>query len=71
MHLQIILVTPPKQITNEQEKLALIEKFHTDPLVGGHCGQKKLYTKLRSYYYLKNTLKDIAKCSFLQFMQIE
>lgn len=60
-NLMIILVTPPKLITNEEEKLSLIHKFHTDPLIGGHCGQKRLYAKLRSYYYWKNMPKYISK----------
>lgn len=57
----IILVTPPKLINNEEEKLSLIKTFHTDPLIGGHCGQKRLYAKLRSHYYWKNMPKYISK----------
>lgn len=59
--LQIILCKEPTQISSEQEKLELMQKFHNDPIVGGHCGQKKLYARLRQYYYWKQMTRDIAK----------
>lgn len=59
--LQIVLISSPTQITDENERLQLINRFHNDPIFGGHCGQKKLYAKLRRYYYWKNMTKDVAK----------
>lgn len=59
--LQIIIVKPPKTVTDESEKMALIKEFHDNPLFGGHTGHKKLYAKLRGRYYWKNMSKDIGK----------
>lgn len=44
-----------------RKKNALMKLFHTDKIMGGHCGQKKLYAKLRSEYYWKGMTRDIAK----------
>lgn len=60
-NLQIILCRPPKTISNPEEKLRILEQFHDDPLYGGHCGQKKLYAKIRSNFYWKGLTRDIAK----------
>lgn len=43
------------------QKMELMKKYHTDPLFGGHMGNKKLYEKLRSKYYWKNMTKTISK----------
>lgn len=59
--LTISIIKPPKVITDASEKMALLEKFHNDPLFGGHAGQKKLYAKLRNNYYWKAMTKDVAK----------
>lgn len=59
--LQIELVNTPTTITNNSEKVEIMNKFHTDKLYGAHCGQKKLYAKLRGNYYWKNMTRDIKK----------
>lgn len=59
--LTLFLVTPPKTMTDPNEKNKILNYFHNDPLVGGHCGQKKLYAKIRSEYYWPNMTKDIAQ----------
>lgn len=59
--IQIILINPPKIIEDNKEKFRIMTEFHCDPLVGGHCGQKKLYFKLRSKYYWKGMSRDIAR----------
>lgn len=58
--LKIILTKSPRQIDNEEEKLSILSTYHNDPLYGGHCGQKKLYAKIRNDFYWKNLTRDIA-----------
>lgn len=60
-NLTISIIKPPKIVVDASEKLKLMEKFHNDPLFGGHSGQKKLYAKLRNNFYWKRMTKDIAK----------
>lgn len=57
---QISLIPTPEKITSEDQKQKIIEKFHNDPIYGGHYGQKKLYAKIRARYFWKNMVKDIA-----------
>lgn len=68
--LTIILTAPVVQITAEDDKLAILKKFHDDPLEGGHCGQRRLYAKIRSRYYWKQMLNTIRmyvrKCHHCQ-----
>ncbi|XP_036340243.1 uncharacterized protein LOC118749545 [Rhagoletis pomonella] len=59
--LQIILTDPVETITEDDKKLKLMTIYHNDPISGGHCGNKKLYAKLRTKYYWKNMTRDIAK----------
>lgn len=59
--LSIILIKRPILIRTEKEKFDLMSKFHNDALYGGHCGQKRLYARLRAAYYWKNMSKDIRK----------
>lgn len=58
-NLQILITKPVKEITNENEKLAILKQFHDDPVHGGHCGQRRLYAKIRSRYYWKSMFKTI------------
>lgn len=58
-YLKIALVSLPKIIKNGEEKLNLIKKYHDDPMLGGHCGQKRLYSKLKSMFYWKGMTRDI------------
>lgn len=58
--LTIILCSVKMVITNKNEKLKLIEKFHDNPILGGHCGQKRLLKKLRASYTWKNMSRDVA-----------
>lgn len=57
---RIYLYREPKVITEEEEKLKLIQQFHDNPLTGGHCGQKRLLKKLRSKCRWKNMSRDVA-----------
>lgn len=55
----ISLIHPTTEISDESKRLELMTQFHDDPVFGGHCGQKKLYSKLRSHYYWRNMSNDI------------
>lgn len=57
--LTIILVKRPILIKNNDEKLELMSKFHNDALYGGHCGQGKMYARLRASYYWKGMTRDV------------
>lgn len=57
--LKIILTKQVIQIFNEEDKLEILKKYHDDPLEGGHCGQRRLYAKIRSRYYWKQMLNTI------------
>lgn len=58
--LTILLCNSPEIITSNAKKDELIEKFHNDPLYGGHCGQKRLLKKLKSSYTWKHMSRDVA-----------
>lgn len=58
---KILLIPTPEEINDEKMKANILNKFHYDPIFGGHTGQKKLYAKIRERYYWKNITKDIAK----------
>ncbi|XP_067622234.1 retrovirus-related Pol polyprotein from transposon 412 isoform X2 [Eurosta solidaginis] len=59
--LQIILTDSVETVTETEQKQKLMTIYHEDPLLGGHCGTKRLYSKLRTKYYWKNMTRDIAK----------
>lgn len=58
--LQINLIKTPTEINNIEERKNLLHKFHCDEIYGGHCGQKKLYAKLKDHFYWRNMTRDIA-----------
>lgn len=60
-NIEIALTPIIKIIYNNEEKTELIDKYHNDPMFGGHCGTKRLYYKMRSKYHWKYMTKDIAK----------
>lgn len=53
--LTISIIKPPKKVIDASEKLKLMEKFHNDPLFGGHPGKRQLlleaYEKRHSFIY--------------------
>lgn len=59
--LSISLIAAVETIKNGQQKIELLERFHNDPIFGGHVGKKKLYEKLRSQFYWPNMTKDVSK----------
>lgn len=59
--LTIIISKPTEKIERNKMKKEIIERFHRDPLMGGHCGIKRTLMKIQAYYTWKNMKKDIAK----------
>lgn len=59
-NMSISIIKPPRMIESQDEKMEILEKFHNDPIFGGHTGQKRLYAKLRQNYYWKHMTKDIS-----------
>lgn len=60
-NLRIRLANPKRKVANVEEQMNLIQKYHKDPLNGGHCGVKKLLHKLRANYTWKNMNRQIQK----------
>lgn len=60
-NLNILLTKPILHVTDNEQKRSLIEKFHKNPTLGGHCGRKRLLAKLRTYYFWKHMHKDVAR----------
>ncbi|RYX83232.1 hypothetical protein EON73_03945 [bacterium] len=49
-NLKISLISEVITIENDLEKREILNKYHNDPIIGGHMGQKKLYEKIRSHF---------------------
>lgn len=58
--IEIAMITPAKTVTEKHEKDKLLQTYHDDHIRGGHCGQKRMYSRLRAQYFWKNMLRDIA-----------
>lgn len=59
--LNIVIVSAPKKIDDLNERKELLEKYHSDPLVGGHAGRNRMYANIRKNYTWKNMTADVAK----------
>lgn len=59
-NVEIILIKRPPFIESKEARQKILQQFHNDKLIGGHCGQKRLYAKLRTEYYWPKMSKDIA-----------
>lgn len=59
--LHIYVTKQAKMIYDDGEKHEIMKKFHVDDSNGQHCGQKKLYAKLRDEFYWRYMTRDIAK----------
>lgn len=59
-NLEIILTDPIETVKDKDKKEKLMNVYHNDPILGGHCGRRRLYAKLRTKYFWKNMTKDIA-----------
>lgn len=59
-NITIVLYKVAKLVVSKEERLELLEKYHNDPLYGGHCGQKRLLKKLKCAFKWKNMSRDVA-----------
>lgn len=58
----MIALTPKIEfIKDEDKKHAILEKFHDNPLYGGHTGIKRMNNKIKSRYTWKNLARDVTK----------
>lgn len=58
--LQIVLTPPIITLSDPEEIKELMQKYHEDPLEGGHFGQKKLLAKIKTQYHFKNMSKLVT-----------
>lgn len=60
-NVSILIAKPLQKVENVDEQFSLIEKFHNDPILGGHCGKQRLLAVLKSYYVWKNMQRQVAE----------
>lgn len=60
-NIEIVVIHRPPRISSAEEKSEILKKFHNDELYGGHCGQKRMYAKLREQFYWPRMSQDIAR----------
>lgn len=58
--LVIALIKVPVEVTDENEKAQILEKYHCDELYGAHSSQRKMYGKISQNYYWRKMHKDIG-----------
>jgi len=51
--LRVALLNPVALIENQDEKEAILSKFHDDPIQGGHTGITKTLAKVKRHYFWK------------------
>lgn len=59
--LNIVLVPPLTKITSQSDKEKIIQKYHDDPVWGGHPGITRLLKKIRRKYHWRNMTRDISR----------
>lgn len=59
MNLTIVLHEGPREVKSLDERKNLIESYHKNPLIGGHCGPTRLYFKLKMNYKWPKMRKEI------------
>lgn len=55
----VAIIKTPTKITNEEERVKILDKYHCDELYGAHSGQKKMREKICQNFYWKNMTRDI------------
>lgn len=58
---RVIFVRPLVEINDRNEQLRLIGLYHEDKMLGGHCGMKRLYARLRSKYFWPHMYTDVYR----------
>jgi len=59
--LRVALHNPVTLIEKQDEKEAILSKFHDDPIHGGHTGTTKTLAKVKRYYFWKGLTRDITE----------
>ena len=61
INLRVALLPLVTKLTDKEQIKIILQKFHNDPIQGGHFGITKPYHKVRRHYYWVNMKKYIAK----------
>jgi len=59
--LRVALLNPVALIEKQDEKEAILSKFHDDPIQGGHTGITKTLAKVKRHYFWKGMTRDITE----------
>ena len=57
----IVLTAATIYVHDPEEKIKILNKFHNDPILGGHAGISRLLSKIRRYYTWRNMSKDVRE----------
>lgn len=59
----LFIVLTPKYtiITDDEEKIKIIQKYHDDPILGGHVGTRRLIEKLKQFCRWKFMIRDVTR----------
>ena len=60
-NLRVALLPKVTTIQKSADIKDILNKYHDDPILGGHCGITKTKNKIRKYYFWKNMTRDITK----------
>jgi len=59
--LRVALLSPVALKEKQDEKEAILSKFHDDPIQGGHTGITKSFAKVKRHYFWKGMIRDITE----------
>lgn len=59
-NLRISLVSPVEKIDNENRRKEILIKYHTDPIIGGHMGEERSYTKKLEVIIIGKTCQKMS-----------
>ena len=58
VNIRIAIMILVRLVESKEEQFDILQRFHNDPIEGGHCGQKRLYMKLKNFFYWPGMRKD-------------
>ena len=61
INLRVGLLPKVTKLTKRTDINNVLQKYHDDPIQGGHYGITKTLAKIKRYYYWQNMTKDITK----------
>lgn len=59
--IQICIVPKLEYVVDQKTRIELLDKFHNDPIFGGHLGKRKMLNKLQMYYVWNGMTNDVSK----------